>query len=299
MWKVSTGSGNEPSQTEIAGPASTSRSPPTTDSPMQPISRLRRCHLAHDVENLGGPRGVVGRREDGGEASPALRPARSPPPRDASVAAARASSAVDKPAPVFMAPECTIGAWPNPAAPRTADRRTPTPPRAAAERPRGRVLLSASRPRDRRALHAVRAADLHGLHAARGGRLPVPRVPAGVREVSPPVAPRAGDRARPGRSRGSSSGFNLAVFVLEIATGGRLGFDLSGAFNSKLIAWGGLQPLEIALKGEYYRLITATFLHGGLLHVCAQHVRAVDPRLDDRAGPGVGAVRAPSTSSPG
>src|SRR5437762_1312209 len=62
-------------------------------------------------------------------------------------------------------------------------------------------------------------------------------------------------------------GLNLAVFVLEIATGGRLGFDLSGAFNSKLIAWGGLQPLEIALKGEYYRLITATFLHGGLLHV--------------------------------
>ena len=62
-------------------------------------------------------------------------------------------------------------------------------------------------------------------------------------------------------------GLNLAVFVLEIATGGRLGLDLSGAFNSKLIAWGGLQPLEIALKGEYYRLITATFLHGGLLHV--------------------------------
>jgi membrane associated rhomboid family serine protease len=62
-------------------------------------------------------------------------------------------------------------------------------------------------------------------------------------------------------------GLNLAIFVLEIATGGKLGFDLSGAFNSKLIAWGGLQPLEIALRGEYYRLITATFLHGGLLHV--------------------------------
>jgi rhomboid protease GluP len=62
-------------------------------------------------------------------------------------------------------------------------------------------------------------------------------------------------------------GLNLAIFVLEIATGGRLGFDMTGAFNSKLITWGGLQPLEIALHGEYYRLITATFLHGGLLHV--------------------------------
>jgi membrane associated rhomboid family serine protease len=62
-------------------------------------------------------------------------------------------------------------------------------------------------------------------------------------------------------------GLNLAVFILEIATGGRLAFDLSGAFNSKLIAWGGLQPLKIALNGEYYRLVTAMFLHGGLLHV--------------------------------
>jgi membrane associated rhomboid family serine protease len=62
-------------------------------------------------------------------------------------------------------------------------------------------------------------------------------------------------------------GLNVAVFILEIATGGRLGFDMSGAFNSKLIASGGLQPLEIALHGEYYRLVTAMFLHGGLLHV--------------------------------
>jgi membrane associated rhomboid family serine protease len=62
-------------------------------------------------------------------------------------------------------------------------------------------------------------------------------------------------------------GLNVAVFILEIATGGRLGFDMSGAFNSKLIASGGLQPLEIALHGEYYRLVTAMFLHGGLQHV--------------------------------
>jgi membrane associated rhomboid family serine protease len=60
---------------------------------------------------------------------------------------------------------------------------------------------------------------------------------------------------------------NLAVFVLELATGGQLGFDLTSSFNSSLVTWGGLQPLEIAFHGEYYRLITATFLHGGLLHV--------------------------------
>jgi membrane associated rhomboid family serine protease len=60
---------------------------------------------------------------------------------------------------------------------------------------------------------------------------------------------------------------NLGVFVLEIATGGQLAFDLSSAFSSRLVAWGGLSPKDIALHGEYYRLITATFLHGGVLHV--------------------------------
>jgi len=62
-------------------------------------------------------------------------------------------------------------------------------------------------------------------------------------------------------------GLNLAVFVLELATGGRLALDLSSAFSSRLVVWGGLSPKDIALHGEYYRLVTATFLHGGLLHV--------------------------------
>ena len=52
-----------------------------------------------------------------------------------------------------------------------------------------------------------------------------------------------------------------------MATGGKLGFDLTSAFSSRLVTWGGLAPLKIAVSGEYYRLITATFLHGGLLHI--------------------------------
>jgi membrane associated rhomboid family serine protease len=59
---------------------------------------------------------------------------------------------------------------------------------------------------------------------------------------------------------------NLGVFVLELATGGQLGLGLSSSASNKLVTWGGLNPLLIA-HGEYYRLITATFLHGGLLHV--------------------------------
>jgi membrane associated rhomboid family serine protease len=60
---------------------------------------------------------------------------------------------------------------------------------------------------------------------------------------------------------------NVGVFVLELTTGGGLGLDMSSAFASRLVTWGGLQPLSIAVHGEYYRLITAMFLHGGLLHV--------------------------------
>jgi membrane associated rhomboid family serine protease len=60
---------------------------------------------------------------------------------------------------------------------------------------------------------------------------------------------------------------NLGIFIAELATGGQLGVDLSSSFASRLVTWGGLQPLQIAFHGEYYRLITATFLHGGLLHV--------------------------------
>jgi rhomboid protease GluP len=62
-------------------------------------------------------------------------------------------------------------------------------------------------------------------------------------------------------------GVNVAFFILELATGGKLGFDLSSAFSSRLVAWGGLWPLKIAILSEYYRLITSMFLHGGLLHI--------------------------------
>jgi membrane associated rhomboid family serine protease len=60
---------------------------------------------------------------------------------------------------------------------------------------------------------------------------------------------------------------NVAVYVGELLTGGRLGLDFSSAFSSSLVARGGLQPLEIAIHGEYYRLFTSMFLHGGLLHL--------------------------------
>jgi membrane associated rhomboid family serine protease len=58
---------------------------------------------------------------------------------------------------------------------------------------------------------------------------------------------------------------NVAVFVLEVLTGatGLLG----GGSNQMLIRLGALYPARIAILHEYWRFLTATFLHAGLLHI--------------------------------
>lgn len=59
-------------------------------------------------------------------------------------------------------------------------------------------------------------------------------------------------------------GLNVAMFLLTTATG--TGFATGGT-PSKLFRDLAMVPLYIGLDGDYYRLLTATFLHYGILHI--------------------------------
>jgi rhomboid protease GluP len=54
----------------------------------------------------------------------------------------------------------------------------------------------------------------------------------------------------------------VAINVVIFAVG-----FLVPEINQWLFAWGVSSPREVLLEGEYYRLVSAMFLHGGLLHI--------------------------------
>ena len=77
---------------------------------------------------------------------------------------------------------------------------------------------------------------------------------AAVREARTPVGGRQTVSAT---VTVSLIGLNAVIFAVGLLLGG----------GSGLAAEFGMQPVAIALGGEWYRLITAAFLHGGLLHI--------------------------------
>lgn len=60
-------------------------------------------------------------------------------------------------------------------------------------------------------------------------------------------------------------GINLAAFVLELLLGA-VGL-MSGGSNDAIVAMGALVPVYIAQESEYWRLVTAMFLHGSIIHI--------------------------------
>jgi membrane associated rhomboid family serine protease len=60
-------------------------------------------------------------------------------------------------------------------------------------------------------------------------------------------------------------GINVALFLVELVLGA-VGF-MGGGNTQVLVDLGALVPAYVAVKDEYWRLFTAMFLHGGLLHI--------------------------------
>ena len=106
------------------------------------------------------------------------------------------------------------------------------------------------------------------------------RCPECVREQRAPgsrarVVTRQQTRSRWGSGAGVLSsgapvtkvliGINVALFLVELLLGA-VGF-MGGGNTQVLVDIGALVPTYVAVKHEYWRLFTAMFLHGGLLHV--------------------------------
>jgi rhomboid protease GluP len=93
-----------------------------------------------------------------------------------------------------------------------------------------------------------------------------------------PVGPRAIDRRSPADVWGLipharfttfvilliNFGLYIAMMVLSSRLGMGAGFDMDGNI---LLAFGGKYGPAISGEGQWWRLITAGFLHGGLLHI--------------------------------
>ena len=78
----------------------------------------------------------------------------------------------------------------------------------------------------------------------------------------PPQPPQPLPRHRLPVATGVLIAINVGVWLLQVAGG----VSPSGASSRALIAWGGDVPL-LTLTGDTWRLLTAMFLHGGIVHL--------------------------------
>src|SRR5438552_942268 len=94
-----------------------------------------------------------------------------------------------------------------------------------------------------------------------------------------PVGPRAVDKRNPGEVLGGliphahfttvillliNFGFYIAVAVYSMRSGEGSFLDLSGR---SLLDFGAMNPTAIVRYGQWWRLVTAGFLHGGIMHI--------------------------------
>lgn len=71
-----------------------------------------------------------------------------------------------------------------------------------------------------------------------------------------PVTPMGGQVVGTATVTKTIIGINAVVFLLEFLVG----------MDSVISDW-GMNPIAISIEGEWWRLLTAAFLHGGMLHI--------------------------------
>ena len=71
---------------------------------------------------------------------------------------------------------------------------------------------------------------------------------------------------RPGAITTSLLALNVAMFLVEVILGGPSAL-LSGPTNQRAVDLGALFPPYVAYAHQYWRLITAMFLHAGIIHI--------------------------------
>jgi membrane associated rhomboid family serine protease len=120
---------------------------------------------------------------------------------------------------------------------------------------------------------------LTGVHCTRCGRPICPDCmrPAAVGYQCPDDLAEARKSMPRGRSRLTIGGtgaatkalliVNIGMFVVELARGAGGGSLAGGPSLRTLFDLGAMQPLYIARQHQYWRLLTAMFLHAGLLHL--------------------------------
>lgn len=117
-----------------------------------------------------------------------------------------------------------------------------------------------------------------GVHCTRCGRPICPEcmIPAPVGYQCPECVAEARKafRQSPARrvraiGRGSITNITLAilvaVFIVQVVSGQGVGLGLTSG-TDPLLVHGGMQPASVA-AGDYYRLVTAMFLHLSVLHI--------------------------------
>jgi membrane associated rhomboid family serine protease len=60
---------------------------------------------------------------------------------------------------------------------------------------------------------------------------------------------------------------NVLAFVWEISVSGPAMFSIGGGDMSRVLQAGALNPVAVLHDGEWWRILTSAFLHGGLLHI--------------------------------